>query len=60
MALKQYRVKYLLRYTPHRQRTRLCWQITTLTAINNREARRKVMTNRNAVFVSSVKDVTHL
>jgi len=56
--MKTYRIKYFLRYTPHRERTRLCWQITTVTAINKREARRKMMANRNAIFVLNVKEVT--
>lgn len=58
MALKQYTVTYLMRYTPHRQRTRLCVHYTTVKADTKREAKRYIKTNASTVFILNVKEVT--
>lgn len=56
--MRTFRVRYLLRYIPHRERVRFCWNSTTVRSANKRLAMRKVSSYRSTVFVISVKEVT--
>lgn len=58
MALKQFTITYLMRYTPHRQRERLCVHYTTVKAETKREARRYIKSNVRTVLILNTKEVT--